>query len=423
MVVHKPKLLVVLGAGSSLPCGMPSVREIDERMKEWSGTYTNPPAYPKGATGEGIFNQLWKLQEQYQAKNPRPQLGLSVNFERVLGEMTSLASWASPPPFGNPLQEVVRDGRIGDGITWPPGLEGLYAHRIMVIEQQAHLLGQLAEYMREKSRALDKNSAGFQSYKKILDSLSQRFEVGIYSLNYDSVAVSAWPEAYTGFNGENFDPVGIASRDEWSFIYHLHGSVHYTLSDTLITHAVKWKPDLAAGDFENTYHLNPNMASGFVPIIPATLIAGGYKLDQILSNPAQCFYASLVRHAHQADAILSVGYGFGDVHVNRALQNRMQLSPHHPAERPRAAVITCTPRTNARIGDRQGHEFFAWELTHALNTRFPGAGSQPLPPSLETLIDGNLLERDMVGRVAVWHNGYLEVEPHLEQLSRWLEGR
>jgi hypothetical protein len=413
--------LIVLGAGSSLPLGMPSVREIDERMKEWSYGYTNPPAYPKGATGEGIFNQLWKLQEKYRAKDPRPQLGLSVNFERVLGEMTSLASWASPPQFGNPLIEAVKDGRID--IEWPPGVEGPYGHRIMVIEQQAHLLGELARYIRGKCRSLDLSASEFQAFKRILDGLRDRFEVGVYSLNYDDVALRAWPEAYTGFIGENFDPRGIASREAWSFIYHLHGSVHYTLADTMITHAIKWKPDLGAADFEDTYHLNPDMASGFVPIIPATLIAGGYKLDQILANPAQSFYASLVRHAQQADAILSIGYGFGDVHMNRALQNRMQLSPYHPAERPRAAVVTYTPKSGARIGDRQGHEFFAWQLTHTLNVRFPGAGSLPQPQPLETLIDENLPEQDMVGRVCVWHNGFLEVEPQLERLTRWLENR
>lgn len=400
---------------------MPSVKEIDDRMREWSYGYTNPPAYPRGATGEGIFNQLWKLQERYYAKDPRSQLGISVNFERVLGEMTALASWVNPPAFGNPLIEAVRCGQVD--INWPLGIEGRYGRHIMVIEQQAHLLGELARYMRTRSKALDQGAETFKTYRRILGCLKDRFEVGIYSLNYDNVALTAWPEAYTGFNGEDFDPREIASRDEWSFIYHLHGSVHYTLSDNMITHAVKWKADLSSTGFEDTYHLNPNMASGFIPIIPTTLIAGGYKLDQILANPAQSYYASLVRHAQQADAIVYIGYGFGDVHVNRAVQNRMRLSPYHPGERPRVAVIDYTPRNGARIGDRQGHEFFAWELTHTLNVRFAGAESRPQGPLLLELVDGHQLERDMTDRVGVWHNGFLEAEPHLEQLFRWLEDR
>lgn len=178
--------------------------------------------------------------------------------------------------MAGPQFVYVKDGRIN--IEWPPGVEGPYGHRIMVIEQQAHLLGELARYARAKCRSLDQSSNEFQAIKRILFGLRNHFEVGVYSLNYDNVALRAWPEAYTGFNGENFDPRGIASREEWSFIYHLHGSVHYTLADTMITHAVKWKSDLGAADFEDTYHLNPNMASGFVPIVPATLIAGGYKL-------------------------------------------------------------------------------------------------------------------------------------------------
>jgi hypothetical protein len=40
----KRKLLVVLGAGSSMPCGMPSVREIDVLMKQWSRDWTDKGA-------------------------------------------------------------------------------------------------------------------------------------------------------------------------------------------------------------------------------------------------------------------------------------------------------------------------------------------------------------------------------------------
>jgi hypothetical protein len=37
--------------------------------------------------------------------------------------------------------------------------------------------------------------------------------------------------------------------------------------------------------------------------------------------------AALVRHVYEADAILIGGYGFADVHVNRALRNRLDGRP------------------------------------------------------------------------------------------------
>src|SRR5208283_5261335 len=52
-----------------------------------------------------------------------------------------------------------------------------------------------------------------------------------------------------------------------------------------------------------------------------TLIAGGFKLDQLLVEPFHSLHAAMVRHVYEADAILIGGYGFGDVHVNRARRN------------------------------------------------------------------------------------------------------
>lgn len=34
--MDKKKLLIILGAGSSIDCGMPSVSDIDTKMRIWS---------------------------------------------------------------------------------------------------------------------------------------------------------------------------------------------------------------------------------------------------------------------------------------------------------------------------------------------------------------------------------------------------
>jgi hypothetical protein len=410
--------LIVLGAGSSCPCGLPSVRQLDEKLKEWSPKYTNLPTYPEGSVGEGIFNNLWRLQEKYAARDPRPQLGLHINFERVLGEMISLAAWVTPSPFGNSFRDAVRDGQPVNDIGLPLGQEGPYAERIFVVEQLAFLLKRLAVHMRGICANFDASSTEFAAFKSILDALKEKFDLGIYNLNYDDLAVRAWPEAFTGFTAEKFAPREVGSRSQWGFIYHLHGSVHYSFAtEPPFTNSVEWKPDLT-GDFEDSKPLEVNMASGFVPIVPTTLIAGGYKLDQMLWDPAQTFYSSLVRHIHEADAVLLIGYGFGDAHVNRALQNRFRLSPHHPSGRPPVAVITKSTAQSGTIGSREGYEFYAWELTHTINTRFSGSGGSP--PSIATLLNANLLEKDASKRAAIWHGGYLEIRDHMNGLLQHL---
>ena len=58
----KPKLLVILGAGSSIPCGMPSVSQIDNLMKCWSQEWASDTS----ANSEcDVFNILWETSERY----------------------------------------------------------------------------------------------------------------------------------------------------------------------------------------------------------------------------------------------------------------------------------------------------------------------------------------------------------------------
>lgn len=188
-----------------------------------------------------------------------------------------------------------------------------------------------------------------------------------------------------------------------------------------MSNAVKWKNDLS-GEFEDCRPLAPNMASNFIPIVPTTLIGGGYKRDQLLSDPSQSFYAALIRHVHQADAIICAGYGFGDAHVNRALQNRFILSHYDSRGRPPVVVLTKTPPQSGLIGDRQGYDFYARELTHSINTRFPSSGGKPGPElPLNQLIDQNRFETDYFKRSAVWHGGFVEARDHVQTIIAWLK--
>jgi len=146
----------------------------------------------------------------------------------------------------------------------------------------------------------------------------------------------------------------------------------------------------------------------------ATLIAGVYKLDQLLTDPAQTFYAALVQHVHQADCVLIAGYGFGDVHINRALKNRFTRSPYNPNGRPPIILLTWAPEAGRSIGSRQNYEFFAWEFTHSINTRFPESG--PVAP----FIDEDRFEEDYHHRAWVWHGGFLECWPLLDEIVKRL---
>ena len=103
---RKPRLLVILGAGSSISCGMPSVREIDKSMRRWAREWKPEPPVDSETD---VFNLLWDMAESYYGGN---RYCIRPNYEMVLGEMTALASWVSPPPFGNPLIRRSRAARL-----------------------------------------------------------------------------------------------------------------------------------------------------------------------------------------------------------------------------------------------------------------------------------------------------------------------
>ena len=408
----KPRLLVLLGSGSSIPCGMPSVNEIDELMKRWALEVTAEPFIKSESE---VFNVLWKASERYYRSN---HYGIRPNYERVLGEMTSLASWLSPPPFGNPLIEAISDGAPISTLEGLHNPSDKYASRNLVLSRQTSLLEKLANYIRDLSKALDSVSPAMSDFTSLLRRLRDRFDLGIYTLNYDTVARSAWPEAYCGFDRDgNFEPSGVSQRRRWDFVYHLHGSVHHSI--TAYPHRIEWREDLDC-NFMDRLEMAPDMAQDFRSVPLTTLISGGFKLDQLLADPYQTFYAALIRHAQEASAFLIAGYGFGDLHVNRALQNRFER-PIDDAPGPPVIVLEKSPQANLQTASRQSHDFWAYQLTHTLNTRFEVTKAHlEREVTVDLLIENEEFETDIRNRVAIWHGGFLEAIASIDKISAWL---
>jgi hypothetical protein len=314
-------------------------------------------------------------------------------------------------PFGSPLSQMVRDSRLSQkSFTWSSEPHGDFFYQVTVLEQLGDLIEYLAQYMRKRSISLRKEDPNFQTYQNILCRLRQEFDVGIYNLNYDNVAISAWPEAFTGFKDGEFDPQSVVLRRNWGFVYHLHGSVHFSLdpSGTRIT----WNENLNSAEFKSVGPVQ-QMGEAHKPLLLTTLIAGGFKLDHLLADPFQTFCASLIRHAHEADAFLIAGYGFGDVHVNRALQNRCSLFPFEQSRRPRVVVLE---KTDPRVPPT-GFRYDLWEVQvqPALSTGFWAATK-----SIEQIVKENGFEYDLQKRVAIWHGGFVEADNSLDKVIDWL---
>jgi hypothetical protein len=411
----KKKLLVILGAGSSIPRGMPSVTTVDRLMKQWGADWAASRGFPD------YFDALWRSVEAYfHAGNSG--LHPSLNFEKVLGEMVALAHWMTPAPWGETLRLLACAGAPPPHLHFPaPSLHGPapYGATVMVMDQLKHLLIELARHMRGLCRKLDLRTEAARHYTALFDSVRDVFDVGVYNLNYDTSALAAWPDAYTGFNETGtFDPLGVHQREEWGFVHHLHGSVHHSLVGEF-GNEICWRPDLGGSFFDGHQGLVDDKRSEGRSFPKTTLVAGGFKLDQLLVEPFHSFHAALVRHVYAADAVLVGGYGFGDVHVNRALRNRLAGTN----TRPPAMILDYACATTDPMQFR--NDLWAHELCETLGTsgdffREPGHSS-PSGPS-ELAAKGSF-EVSAPHRVALWHGGFVEAASRLNDILVWLDGQ
>src|SRR5262249_7904404 len=112
-----------------------------------------------------------------------------------------------------------------------------------------------------------------------------------------------------------------------------------------------------------------------------TLVAGGFKLDQLLVEPFQSFHAALICCAYEADGIVIGGYGFGDTHVNRALQNPLLRN----TTRPPIMLLTWPPPDVDPMEFRQDAWSHALTITLHAPTGYAEPGHQS-PPMIDDLV-------------------------------------
>jgi|SRR5882724_1147184 len=406
----KKKLLMILGAGSSVAQGMPSVADLNDCMMQWSAERVDV------CTGCNYFAELWKsLKLYYEAADSK--LRLEPNFEKILGDMVGLATWMTPAPNGNSLRQIISGDDVPplDFPTWHP-----YAPFTNINAQLTYLLSRLAQHMRILCLRRDSTTRDFQRYQQLIAALRDTFDIGLYNLNYDNVALTAWPKAFTGFDPTGrFDPRTVHQRRKWNFIYHLHGSVYHTLPpNEPLGSLIQWQHNLNARFNDGDSGRSTDRRSDNKSFPLTTLIVGGFKLDQLLIEPFQSFYAAFIRHVYEADAILIGGYGFGDAHINRALQNRLA----HLGARPPVIVLT---KSHSKTDPMQFcGDTWGFDLCETLSVdggSFSERGYSA-PPSIAELIAKKTFELSSLYRVAIWHGGFVESVDRLDGILPWLDG-
>lgn len=315
-IMQKKKLLVVTGAGSSLEFGMPSVGRVHEDFLRWAQSdfqLANDP-------GINLYSYLYEEVVRYQQTNVASYLRNQPNFEEILYIIYALAATYPAQAFTSGFGAFVARRNFPDI---------LQAGRVRSVDSNAlrwlasSLVDELLIDFRQRCVAEKTSPSGkFAAYQSLFETLQSEFEVSIATTNYDDLGRRALPTAETGFdtNGNgSFSPSRIFNRKEWSCLLHLHGSVHFDMrSDDKGLHTMYWQEDLEAQFEQNSSGRSGTLVKEGDAFPTSSIIAGYGKTAQIQGVPFRIMYSELDRLAHQADAVLFLGYGFGDSHVNNA---------------------------------------------------------------------------------------------------------
>jgi hypothetical protein len=414
---RKKKLLVILGAGSSVAQGMPSVSAIDAQMALWASSWaaSNP-----GCTD--YYARLRTNAVSYYSYAP-PGLQRTPNFEKLLNDLISLANWLTPAPYGETLRPFVGAAANPPGITFGSSIPAVPGRESSITAAQAiHLLSALANEFRSRSRSLNRSAAAFIAYRSLMERFSEDFELGIYNLNYDNVAHSALPGAFTGFDPSGRPaPSTVHTREEWDFLYHLHGSVHHTL-ELPIPKRIRWQEDLGATFDDGSVGSSPLMVPGDRFFPRTTLIAGGWKLDQLLPEPYQTFYSSLVRHSFEADAVLIGGFGFSDMHVNFVLRNRFASGLPPPPIMILDWAAPSVPADPIAFRNDEWTSNIGSAIPVNLNEFHAPGHSSPMAANEISAIDSFDTSRLSDPPVAIWYGGFEGAIRRVNEIVQWLSG-
>jgi hypothetical protein len=318
----QPGLLVLLGAGASVP-HISGVRALTDSLLVWSdfrppehNTPPDPfsltalaPLLPRGASDKRppFFAHLKEILSE-----GRGDGGRDLTFEHLIHACDELAHVIQnePDPKDGSRWMLEPFFQLRDKVTsW--GAKHVPSGMISLAEEaRYHILKIVAN---QCTGTTDSNKVYLG-----IKSLADRYILKIHSLNYDDLIFHTGLDYYTGFEGAAgmFSP-----RYPWPERVHslaqLHGSVRWGWNDSGELKAFSSAAE-AMLHWKSRAHQQSLMDGQALPTGP--MLTGLRKADLILERPYGTYFHVFRHHLLTTRHWLIIGYGFGDPHVNRALQ-------------------------------------------------------------------------------------------------------
>lgn len=304
----KKKLLIITGAGASIDFGFPSGKDIDKLFEEKA-----LELYPLvEEPGKSLYT--WVKETSY-----------AKDFESLLYVIENLNSLFSSNKKHHCLKEFLEKMKTLPQIRNFDGKKQTASSTHFEILYEK-LLDCLVEDFRKKSKGFKSDHNGhkneYEKFKSLIDSLENEFEISYVTTNYDDVMHSLLPNNNTGFDVSGNFSREVLYGPNRNLGIHLHGSVHFNMSgnpNKQNIHEIHWVEDLNSTFKDNAFGRNTNETREGFQLANTSIIAGLDKTNQLLREPFNVYYMQLDKMAYDADAILVIGYGFMDRHINKTI--------------------------------------------------------------------------------------------------------
>jgi len=363
MDLNKPELVMIVGSGASIPCGIPSTSDLTNIAIECLPTVVKkPPVAYVTAAG----SHLSGMQTQTNLAMPLLE-GLngafaSVDFELIIHALLQLEhyaiDWERSSPDLRPVMTAFTDLLRRFDLLGHRGVLSVARHQIVNAIHKDIAAKCSQTYSQDDSNARAAQEA-------FIRRLSEHFRLVVIDLNYDDLLdriAIGWSDGFTKIGKQNY---ALFRPEQWAkalaekehLLIHLHGSVrygHYDLKDpkfiTMHEPAKYDDPREAAGTFAGVSKSEPTAAGANVSAFP--FITALDKAARLAHNVRPLGYQNVEAMLALAriPRLLVIGYGGRDPHLEAWIEehqaihgegrravalSRLQsgLEPGHPLER------------------------------------------------------------------------------------------
>jgi hypothetical protein len=417
--MKKKKLLLITGAGSSIDFGMPTVSSIDDLFEDWAKEII--PL--KGDPNKSLYTWVKEKHKDYLLQNPRNRINIINNFENLLFTIQTLSSLSSDELL------KVNNNRLNPFITVNdfPEIIGLFKQEKIADSNDfsflhSYLVDKLLEYLRDKCKTLSFDKIKeLESLSSFFRTLKEDFEIGFINLNYDNIILSSLPGLQTGFDISGRFERDILYNSEWNFCYHLHGSIYFDMKggdDNKEMHKILWNYDLSSQFSQNSSGRNSNHTNEGINHLNSCIITGLDKTNQLLREPFCSYFMQLDKLIYESDAILFIGYGFGDLHLN----SLFPFIRYDKNKKRKVVIIDYADDKTDCIKCRNDSWSFNVLKTLPTNRReMKDENSWGYNPVIHYKMN-NILEKSSNPEypLGIWYGGILEAFKHVDKINKEL---